>query len=196
MSSIVRKWLCIGAVGLLALVIPGVRAADAAPIGSVEYIETNLGGGLFQYDYTLHNLGDPLTDAGSDLFDFALFFPDAVSLVGDDVRNAAPTDWQVIGAAGFVDSISLTPGAAPVGADIGPGGLLTGFRFVLDGQIGNAAFQMLFADPNEPFDPIIFEGVAAPMTVPEPASLLLAGVGLGLLLVVRRKRTLSAEGLR
>jgi hypothetical protein len=183
MGSVIRKRCRIGIVALVVAVMGGTRSAAAAPIASLQYLETNLGGGLFQYDYTLRNLGDPVIDAGADLFDFALFFSDTISLVTDDVRNAAPADWQVIGGSSFLDATSLAPGASPLGADVGPGGMLTGFRFVLDGQIGSTAFEALFVNPTDPAaDPIIFDGVTAPAApVPEPSALLLVATGIGAL---------------
>lgn len=190
MRAVIRSWFPVGAVGpvgviaLFVMLVAGARPASAAPIAGLEYIETDLGGGLFQYDYTVRNLGDPLTDAGFDLFDFALFFGDTMSLMGDDTRNGAPADWQVIGGVGFIDATSLVPGAAPLGADIGPGGSLTGFSFIVDGRIGDTPFEALFANPNEPFDPIVVQGVSA--AVPEPSALLLMVAALSLVLIAQR----------
>jgi hypothetical protein len=176
-------------VGACLACLGSAPTADASPIASVDYVESSLGGGLFQYDYTVTSLSDP-ADAGEDIFWLTLSFASSISLVSDDT----PVDWAVNGGAGFIDAFSLAIGAAPVGADIGPGQHLGGFSFVLDGQIGSSAFQALFANPADPFNPTVFDGLTtqaptAPGEVPEPASLLLVGSGVGSFILGRRRRT-------
>jgi len=173
--------------------IAGARTAVASPIASVEYVETSLGGGLFQYDYSVHNLADPATDpadAGADLYWLTLIFSPSVSLVG----ATTPANWDAIGGSGFVDLFSLVPGAAPAGADIGPGQLLSGFSVLLNGQIGSSAFQALFTNVADPFNPVISEGSTLPRPsdstpVPEPATLVLVAWGMGSLAARWRRPT-------
>jgi hypothetical protein len=171
----------------------GVQGAYAAPITSVEYVETALGGGAFQYDYTVKNLSDPL-DLGVDIYDLTLFFDPSLSFVS----GTTPVDWDVIGGNGFINTFSLAPGAAPAGADIGPGQQLTGFRFVLDGKIGSSGFEVLFGNPQDPSNPTAVEGVTTaagtgPTPVPEPATMLLIGSGIGSLLLARSREASKAR---
>ena len=44
-------------------------AAYAIPSAEFTYIETDIGGGIWQYDYTLFNTSDPIGDAGFDLYE-------------------------------------------------------------------------------------------------------------------------------
>ena len=56
--------------------------ALATPMAEFSYVETDLGGGMWQYNYTLYNTSDPVADAGVDLYDvFFTFNPSAVILV-------------------------------------------------------------------------------------------------------------------
>ena len=144
------------------------RSAAAAPIADVQYVATDLGGGLFEYDYTLSNLSDPVADAGFDAYDLFLTFSPAASIVDSSV----PDGWDVIPGAGFVDAFSLTPGASPLGTDVGPGQSLSGFDFTFDSSVGALPFQVTIANPVDPFNPVVVEGTAEAQStpVPEPSS--------------------------
>ncbi len=173
-----------GRLGLCAGLLSVPTLANATPIASLTYVETALSGGLVQYDYTLANLGDPVADAGLDLYDLTIFFSAAV----DYDSGAAP--WDIIGGSGFVNAFSIAPGLPPVGTDVGPGQSLGGFRFVLTGPVGDAAFSALFFNPVDPSNPVVFDGTAAaaaPAAVPEPATLGLIGLG-AIGAVMRRRR--------
>jgi hypothetical protein len=158
--------------------------AGAIPMASLDYLETELGGGLFQYEYTLGNLGDPVADAGFDAYDMFLAFAPGVSLVS----ATTPAGWDIIFGAGFLDAFSLLPGAAPVGTDVGPRQSLAGFTFVFDDRVGSLPFQVVFTNPLDPANPVTYDGVSTPLRVQEPSALLLLGAGLAAAVLERRRR--------
>jgi len=144
----------------------------ATPSSQALYLETDLGGGLWRYDYTLYNTSDPIADAGYDLYDFFLNFSPSVTL--SDI--ASPTDWDNISdASTFIDWFSLLPGEPPFGADIAPGTSLSGFSFASDTRLASLSFDVLLSNPTGG-DPVLYEGTTA--AVPEPATILLLGSGL------------------
>lgn len=54
-------------------------SSSAVPSANFLYTETSLGGGLWQYDYTLFNTSDPILDAGFDVFDVTIDFNPAAA---------------------------------------------------------------------------------------------------------------------
>jgi hypothetical protein len=167
------------------LLMMGSSIAVAIPSADFTYVETDLGGGIWQYDYMLFNTSDPVADAGFDLYDlFFTFTPSPLFTV-----LSVPSGWDWIGdPSGFLLAFSLNPGAPPVGTDIAPGESLGGFFFSFDYQAGALPFDVTFTNPNDPDMPEIYSGTSSSSSaVPEPSTLLLVAVGLVGLVGLRRE---------
>ena len=81
-----------------------------------------------------------------------------------------------------------------------PGTSLGLFSFVFDDRLGPISFQAVFANPTDPENPLLIDGVtraaaASPTAVPEPTTLLLVAAGLaGCRLRQRRGRQGRGDG--
>jgi hypothetical protein len=153
----------------------------AIPSADFLYTETNLGGGMWQYDYTLFNISDQVADAGFDLYDVFFTFNTSAAFAVASV----PTGWDWLDGAGFADMYSLNPGAPPAGTDIAPGSSLSDFRFLFDYQAGVLPFDVTFANPVDPDNPAVFNGTSVP--IPEPSTLLLIGSGITGVALLRKR---------
>lgn len=157
----------------------------ATPSAQAFFTEYDLGGGLWSYDYILHNTSDPTEDAGYDIYDFFLLFDSDIFIN----NPAAPDNWEWIFSSGedpFIDYYSTMPGIPPTGSDIAPGASLAGFSFTSNRRI-TPEFEVLFNNPSG--DPVPYRGQSwntAP--IPEPSALLLLGSGLAVFGYVRKKR--------
>lgn len=166
---------------LITVIIMGWLAMSGAvyalPMADLVYQETDIGGGQWQYDYTLFNLSGP----GYNLYDVFFLVDSSVTM---SIEAFAP-DWDGFGGAGFGEIFSLDPGS-----DILPGASLGGFRFIFDSRVGNIFFEALFTEPTGLEAPLIVPGVTAPAgaPVPEPSTLLMVGAGLSGLWFLKRRR--------
>ncbi len=77
-------------------------------------------------------------------------------------------------------------GIPPSGADIAPGASLSGFMFEFNAPVGDIPFQAFFTNPDDPPNPIPFEGTTTP--VPVPGAIWLLATGLVGLRIIGRKR--------
>ncbi|HSW35507.1 MAG TPA: PEP-CTERM sorting domain-containing protein [Candidatus Limnocylindrales bacterium] len=160
--------------------------AQAAPSAMAPYLEIDLSGGLWKYDYTLLNTLNPITAAGFDIYDFSItIYPEA------NLSNiTSPEDWELISdQKSFITWFSLFLGAHPFGSDIAPGTSLSGFSFISDMRLGSLDFDVTISNPDDNENPITYSGFTyhATTPVPEPGSILLLGHGFIGLLVLGRK---------
>ncbi|MEJ7710273.1 MAG: PEP-CTERM sorting domain-containing protein [Pyrinomonadaceae bacterium] len=150
----------------------------------VLYSEINLGGGLFQYDYTFFNDLNPATFTDSNLYDVSF-------TLNSSATGAAvllPSSWEQIQATGLLNVFAVNVGAPPEGNEIAPSTSLAGFRFLFDYRAGNLPFTASVTNPADLDQPLVFNGVSAPASIPEPATLILLGTGLGGIVLKVRKR--------
>jgi hypothetical protein len=161
--------------GLLVVVFLN-GSALATPMAAFSYVETDLGGGMWQYNYTLYNTSDPVADAGADLYDVFFTFNSSAAFTVVSV----PTGWDWNGGSGFADIYSLNPGEPPIGTDIAPGTSLSDFVFQFDYQAGALPFDATLFNPNDPDNPTMYSDTSSGTTsaVPEPSTCLLLGAGI------------------
>lgn len=166
---------------LVASIFSYAELSSAVPSADFLYSETDLGGGLWQYNYTLFNTSDPVLDAGLDVFDVTIDFSPGATFT----LLSLPAGWSEIDGAGFTETFSLNPGEPPAGTDIAPGTSLNGFSFQFDYQAGDLPFLAFLTNQDGP-DPIPFNGTTS--SVPEPGTLILLGSGLAGVGVFRNRQ--------
>ena len=171
-------------IGFLVIVLSVLSGgiANAIPTAAFNYVETDLGEGSWQYDYTLFNTSDPVADAGFDLYAAHFIFDSEVL----STVVSTPSGWLGLGGQGFVTTFSTEVGTPPIGADIAPGMSLSDFTFQFSEQVGDIPFDATFVNPTDPNNPAIYSGTTAP--VPEPATILLLITGIVGIGVFGRKR--------
>jgi hypothetical protein len=155
--------------------------AFAIPSAEFNYVETNSGGRMWRYDYTLFNTSDPFADVGFDLYEVFFNFDYGATL---NVISL-PYGWVEIQGFDFGTTFSIIPGIPPDGADIAPGTSLNGFIFQFDYQAGNLPFEATIVNLDDFNNPVIYSGTSAP--VPEPSTMLLLGVGMAGVALLRKR---------
>ena len=148
------------------LAIPAHRAGATYSVLAT-YQEMEIGGGFWEYDYTLSNQADPILEAGWNVYDFYLSIPLSISASISSVSS--PPDWSFItDQSTFIDWHSDLIGEPPEGSDLPPGALLSGFKLVSDMRLTvPLSFEVLFANPDPIGDPVIFTGNTSLSQVPD-----------------------------
>lgn len=169
------------------LLAPSWSRADET--GTATFTVTTVSPGVFQYDLSLTDTGT--TDIGTFWFSW---IPGAGFMSAMPTNVTSPSGWSDIltnsGAAiQWTNPTALTPGASVAG-------------FVFDSTLTPAQLEGPSSMPGDPVDTFFtyigapladpgFQGVATPArvaTTPEPATLTLASIALGLLGFARRFR--------
>lgn len=171
----------------LAALLSAMPLLSRAAVVQSDY--TLLSGNTWLADFTVINDGNP-----SQITGFTIYFSEDLfanlSLVG------SPSTWDSLviqpdtglPAAGFLDSFVLLEADA-----IGAGGSQGGFRVQFDHLAGTPPPALRF-DINDPSFNVVFSGTTLVSVVPEPASMLLASLGLcGLLATTRRQRSRASQ---
>ena len=147
---------------------------SAAPSASILYAEADLGGGLWQYDYTFRNN----SSNNEYLYSVYLNFSQEVTVDWVDI----PTGWDnnlwghTPESTIFLDSFSTS-----ANNDITAGTSLGVFSFTVDSQVGNLSYNAYFDDHLGGFT----STTGSSTVVPEPVSLVLFLSG-GALLGIRK----------
>jgi hypothetical protein len=173
--------LLFAAIGILLI----ASVAQASLSANILYTETNLGSGLWQYDFVFQN-----TSLAGDTHPY-------LQSVKLDFENAnvnmlnKPSGWTVYTFTGTapigtpVSTDYLEMWSDMMGADVLPGSSLGGFKFTADYHIGTIAYEAMFSNHAFPENFTSLTGTAS--AVPVPAAVWLLGSGLVGLAGFRRR---------
>lgn len=170
-----KNFLTIIVIASLLMISP---MAFATPNASLLYAETNLGGGLQQYDYTFYN-----TSTSESLYSVYFYFTQDTSFTG----TSLPTGWDGI----VWDGSTWTTNFADTYStgttyDIVAGSSLSGFQFTVDYHAGNISYDAYLSGDS------VVSGTTS--IVPEPISSLLflsGGATLACRTYLKRRRQSS-----
>ena len=172
-----KKLLMAIAAGMILLI---ASITFASPHASIIYQETEIGNGLWRYDYTFTNA----SDANEYLYSVWLDFDRSATITGLPL----PTGWDGTMWAGVNTTAYLDTSSTGFSYDIPAGNSKSGFGFTINYKAGNIPFTAYFDDHAGNISPL----TGATALAPEPVSSLLFLSG-GITLAVkyyRRKRTI------
>ncbi len=173
------------ALALLAILIiaPAAQATLSTLSADIRYTETDLGGGLWQYDFTIQNTSSSMEDSHPYLWKMALDFENDANVT---LLNN-PGNWTVGTYTGslpdITDYVEMYSDASDF--DVIPGSLLTGLSFTADYRLGEITYEVGFSDHGTFEKWASISGTAS--AVPVPAAVWLLGSGLIGLMGFRRK---------
>jgi hypothetical protein len=140
-------------------------AAFAAPGANLLYNETDLGGGLWQYDYTFYN-----TSTNSEyLYNVDLLFDQTATVTGLPL----PTGWNSTVWEGENETDFIVTFSTGSSYDIAAGSFLSGFSFTIDYLAGDTSYNAYFDD----YIGGTYNTSGFTSIVPEPVSSILFAIG-------------------
>lgn len=174
-----KKKMLLMAVLAVSMFLFSSVGAFATSSADILYLETDLGNGMWQYDYTFGNT----STAGEYLYSVFLDLDHTAGVTGSPL----PADWAGIVWEGSnntptLDTFSLSPAS-----DIAAGSSLGGFSFTVDYQAGNIPYTAYFTNHENSFgmESGTTSGTQVPVA-PEPISSILFLSG-GAVMAARRR---------